>query len=763
MTITEQPMFRSALSYSRPVRLILLALAVTTVLAGCSDDSKKGGSATLDPEDELPEGNIFDGRVIDGYLRNAFVWMDLNGNNDYEVNEPSAETGKFGLFSFTEAQLAGIENPAAYPLLAFVESGKVVDEDLIAFNAATPEEEAPGLVLRSYTLKAPPGVRFITPFSTLTAAYINQQAEANAADPAYVPLDFRTAGTAVSALLELNTNLLRDYVAESEWRLHGYSKAITKALQAETEKLVEAAGSPTKGSRDVIDRIPPEIVRDSHLALLADVALWLPVANRYAEEVRTPGNLLGMPLRRIERHMRMVLGVDTPLAISKIQWFAGNLAASSSRNDLESNTVSLSSISAGGVNMIETCEDTANLACERFAETDFTYGVFGRVLQQNVFGAIELQFLPHPIFGFQPHTTFRPESTEVARPAPDPEVAVSYLEPKPAVESAVSGARVSVNTRDFANRLFEGYSDLGQRPDDPNTWEVRLGSEGETCAAYSTYYVEAEETSRNPSGATTGCLDYLWRFSFDVAGRIINESVIQLSPFRVYRVTRAYEAVDGDEPTSLKLLSISMQADRSVSLANPSVRSELLGGPATSDAPLEKLEDLTVSARKVEAAIPEEEPAGAAERFQRIVETPTLDAESVQAGLNQLAPQFSDLFGFNPIGIIFSDTEEACSLLPAGAEAVAPVELASFNYSGDRLTSVCRPNLGCPINTDESRLTASWCWHLEYESQRPVTAYLEQIPANTPPQGPSSNNIVMLQRFQYEPLVDLLDDSAKNN
>ncbi|WP_416396639.1 hypothetical protein [Allohahella sp. A8] len=763
MTITEQPMFHPSRLAGQLARLILLALAFTAVLAACSDDSKKGGTALVDPEDELPEGSIFAGRVIDGYLRNAFVWMDLNANDAYEVNEPSAETGKFGLYSFTEEQLAGIENPGAYPLLAFVEAGKATDEDLIPFNAAGPEEEAGGLVLRSYTLKAPPGVRFITPFSTLTAAYIAQQAADNAADPAFVAPDFRTAGTAVSALLKLNTNLLRDYVAESERKLHAYAKATTVALQAEIEKLVEAAGNSTPGSREVIDALPPEIVRSSHLALLADVAQWLPVANRYAEKVLTPGNLLGMPLRRIERHMRLALGVDNPLAVSKIQWFAGNLATSSGRTDLESNQMNLTSISSGGVDIIETCEDSSNLACERFAETDFTYGVFGRVLQQKIFGAIELQFVPHPVFGFQPLTTFRPESTELSRPAPEPEVKISYLEGQPAVESAVSGARVSVNTREFANRLFEDYTDIGIRADDDSIWEVRIGSEGESCVAYSIYYVETEETSKNPNGSTTGCLDYLWRFSFDAAGRIINESVVQLSPFKVYRVTRAYDPAEGDEPTLLRLQNISMQADRSVTLADPSVRAELLGGLATSNDPLEKLDELTVSARKIEAAIPAEEPAGTAERFQRIVEVPTLDAESVQAGLAQLAPQFSDLFGFNPIGIIFNDSAEACGAAPAGAEAVTPVEIASFNYVGDQLASVCRPNLGCPVNTDQSPLTASWCWHLQYEGERPTAAFLEEIPANASAQGPTNGKIVMLQRFQYEPLIDLLDDSAKNN
>src|SRR5690606_27695434 len=90
------------------------------------------------------------------------LFRSLNNNFVHDANEPFTETGAYGRFQLTAEQLADIEQPENYPLMVHAIRGVTVDEDLIVHG-----DEETGRITASFFLTAPPGVKTVTPLTTL--------------------------------------------------------------------------------------------------------------------------------------------------------------------------------------------------------------------------------------------------------------------------------------------------------------------------------------------------------------------------------------------------------------------------------------------------------------------------------------------------------------------------------------------------------------------------------------------------------------------
>lgn len=76
---------------------LVLSMAAALSLAACggvSDSSSDSGTAGggNDGGDTTAAATV-SGKVIDGYIQGATVFLDVNGNGKQEPNEPSAESG----------------------------------------------------------------------------------------------------------------------------------------------------------------------------------------------------------------------------------------------------------------------------------------------------------------------------------------------------------------------------------------------------------------------------------------------------------------------------------------------------------------------------------------------------------------------------------------------------------------------------------------------------------------------------------------------
>jgi len=128
------------------LHILALLIGLPFALAACGGGGGASGGAAA-------SSATLSGVVADGYLRNAVVYLDLNGNNQLDADEPNTLSGPGGTFQLDPAGHDGTR----YPIGVEVVAGQTVDED------------SPGqAITQGYTLSAPPNhFAFISPLTSL--------------------------------------------------------------------------------------------------------------------------------------------------------------------------------------------------------------------------------------------------------------------------------------------------------------------------------------------------------------------------------------------------------------------------------------------------------------------------------------------------------------------------------------------------------------------------------------------------------------------
>jgi lysophospholipase L1-like esterase len=173
---------------------IVALFCSTVMLAGCGGgDGETSSQPTLQPSPKVE----LNAAVIDGYLKGAKVWLDINGNFELDDNEPFAISGSLGKVAI---DVTDIKNPNSYPIVAQAEKDKTIDESTGTF------------VTHNFVMSAPQGELSITPLSTLVHLHLEQNTDdAKSSDEFRVKLS--EAKDAVATSLGLNTNdILGDYI-----------------------------------------------------------------------------------------------------------------------------------------------------------------------------------------------------------------------------------------------------------------------------------------------------------------------------------------------------------------------------------------------------------------------------------------------------------------------------------------------------------------------------------------------------------------------
>ncbi|AOY88703.1 hypothetical protein BKP64_11255 [Marinobacter salinus] len=227
--------------------LCLIAPVFTLALAGCGEKSDQLSEDGRDFDGvEYSEPAPYTGKVIDGYLSNARVWLDMDGDSQFtpgplvveldngaEVALPSGEpttlSGSGGEFSLDVSELVldpeiGPDlDPRDYPLYALALPGKTLEET----------RSGDVVVGSAFMMSAPAGIRNITPLTTL-ARY-----------RALAGL-FLDDGSNLSASLA-GLNLVRDYILAQEDRAHAYARALARFMASQFPRafneLLESEGS----------------------------------------------------------------------------------------------------------------------------------------------------------------------------------------------------------------------------------------------------------------------------------------------------------------------------------------------------------------------------------------------------------------------------------------------------------------------------------------------------------------------------------------
>lgn len=174
-------------------KYVATALLGAGLLAGCSGSGGNAGTT----------GKSITGKVADGYLANAVVFLDKNGNYQLDAGEPNTTTDSTGTFTLT----IDTADTDKYPIVALAIKDQTIDQDtpgtklgstyVLSMHALSVTSSATGTVTGTVS-------NFISPFSTL----IRETLEANPT------MTVTEAVTQVRNQLNLppDMNIQRDYV-----------------------------------------------------------------------------------------------------------------------------------------------------------------------------------------------------------------------------------------------------------------------------------------------------------------------------------------------------------------------------------------------------------------------------------------------------------------------------------------------------------------------------------------------------------------------
>ena len=224
------------------------ALAFTFVLisalllSACKQSSTAFGSDVRSYTGSVSSAipSTYSGRVIDGPMEKAKVWLDINGNGLYDSTvsvtegtgtdkvtlsipggEPTATTGPDGRFTMDVSSLqfdptvARSLNPADYPLMAMVIPGQTVDHG----GDGSPEN-------RAYVLMARPGKHILSPLSTYVEA-TNKYCK-----PVNLSCDIPVLN--IQKNLGVPINLESDYIKAGDPASYAYARAFGYFLGLES-------------------------------------------------------------------------------------------------------------------------------------------------------------------------------------------------------------------------------------------------------------------------------------------------------------------------------------------------------------------------------------------------------------------------------------------------------------------------------------------------------------------------------------------------
>lgn len=183
-------------------------IAFLVALASCGGGGgagSSGGNEASSQNNSTPTSGI-SGVVMDGYLSNATVFLDVNDNGAFDAGEPTTVTDARGAYTLnvTTDQLAN------HSIIVNVEAGTAVDQDNSSITVSD-----------SYHLTAPKGMTTITPLTT----HIKSKISAGS-----------TQAAAIQDLQqELNlagADVTNDYIAATNTDAHKIAAAVVPVLQA---------------------------------------------------------------------------------------------------------------------------------------------------------------------------------------------------------------------------------------------------------------------------------------------------------------------------------------------------------------------------------------------------------------------------------------------------------------------------------------------------------------------------------------------------
>ncbi|MCK6264132.1 hypothetical protein KP803_12705 [Vibrio sp. ZSDE26] len=222
--------------------LFVLGLVGSLSLFGCGDS---GSASSSSPSPLTPESGpteTYTVRAIDGYLKNAQVWLDLNGDGIQDDDEPSTLSGEGGVANL---DISNVLNPELYSVVVQAIAGQTIDED----SDGTP-------IAVSYVMSAPAGEVAVTPLSTYVHLIMQESLTSNSSAELIEEIKQQAIIQASGELGIAEDEILGDFVEQDKPQAAFSAMSIVKSGQIlpetpqEMQQLIEeVANDPTSFSQ----------------------------------------------------------------------------------------------------------------------------------------------------------------------------------------------------------------------------------------------------------------------------------------------------------------------------------------------------------------------------------------------------------------------------------------------------------------------------------------------------------------------------------
>ena len=206
---------------------LLSVIVLATIIAMTAGCGTSGDGTTIAGVGTGGTGTV-SGKVADGYLVNANVFLDKNGNYVLDAGEPSAMTDTNGAYSLN-IQLADV---GRYPIVALATKGVTIDRD-----TNLPIENSFVLSLPKYSVSSMGSTNFVSPLTSL----LREAMETGI---------YSTMQQAMDALrtkmgLPVGTDLMSDYIAASNTGMHTGAQRSATLMGNQADQVFVTGGSST--------------------------------------------------------------------------------------------------------------------------------------------------------------------------------------------------------------------------------------------------------------------------------------------------------------------------------------------------------------------------------------------------------------------------------------------------------------------------------------------------------------------------------------
>ncbi len=198
----------------------LLTIFSAGIIAGCgtSGSTTSPGSST----------SSVSGKVADGYLVHATVFLDKNGNYQLDAGEPSAISDKDGAYTLT----VDPADVGKYPIVAMATKGVTIDKD-----TGTAVQNSYILSMPATSITGTVSSNFISPMST----QLREMMETGK----YTTIQQAMNDLAAKLGMASGTNMLADYMTTNNTLMHTTAQNIAGLMGSQMAQVLNTNGSIT--------------------------------------------------------------------------------------------------------------------------------------------------------------------------------------------------------------------------------------------------------------------------------------------------------------------------------------------------------------------------------------------------------------------------------------------------------------------------------------------------------------------------------------